>query len=86
MKDARGVKVYTRHQTGRVDREYYDLRQDPHQLHNQLGPEDDNQRNDPPDSETLAYYEERLDALYRCAGQSCRTAENAPLLPGGTTP
>jgi N-acetylglucosamine-6-sulfatase len=86
MKDADGVKVYTRRQTGAVRKEYYDLRQDPHQLHNQLGPEDDNQRNVPPDSATLAYYEQRLDALYNCAGQSCRQAEDAPLLPGGSAP
>jgi arylsulfatase A-like enzyme len=88
MKDAEGVKVYTRHETGPNggDREYYDLKQDPYQLHNQLGPEDDNQRNDPPDDPTLTYYEERLDALYNCAGQSCRTAEDAPPLPGGTAP
>jgi N-acetylglucosamine-6-sulfatase len=84
MKDDEGVKVYTRHETGPRpdgDKEYYDLKQDPYQLHNQLGPEDDNQRNDPPDDPTLAYYEERLNALYNCAGQSCRSAEDAPLLP-----
>ena len=81
MKDDEGVKVYTRHQSGEVRREYYDLVQDPYQLHNQLGPEDDNQPNVPPNDATLAHYEERLDALYGCAGQSCQTAEDAPLLP-----
>ena len=81
MKDSEGVKVYTRHETGpgEGDREYYDLRQDPHQLHNALGAEDTTYP--APDAATLNHYEERLDALYACAGQSCRTAEDAPPLP-----
>ena len=77
MKDQEGVKVYTRHQNG--EQEYYDLVQDPHQLHNALGAADT--AYPAPDTATLNYYEERLDALYNCAGQSCRTAEDAPLLP-----
>jgi arylsulfatase A-like enzyme len=77
MKDGEGVKVYTRHQNG--EKEYYDLKQDPYQLHNALGPADT--AYPPPNGATRAYYEERLDALYVCAGQSCRTAEDAPLAP-----
>jgi N-acetylglucosamine-6-sulfatase len=72
-------KVYTRHENGVVNKEYYDLAVDPYQLHNALGPSDTAYT--PPDSRTLAYYEQRLDDLYHCAGQSCRTAENAPLFP-----
>ena len=85
MKDGEGVKVYTRHETGPGDgdEEYYDLKRDPYQLHNALGAADTTYP--PPDGATLAYYEERLDALYNCAGQSCRAAEDAPLLPGGPT-
>ncbi len=79
MEDA---KVYTRHQNGAE--EYYDLSRDPHQLHNALGAADTDYP--APDAATLNHYEDRLDALYRCSGQSCRTAENAPLLPGGPTP
>ena len=70
-------KVYTRHQGG--EKEYYDLRVDPYQLHNALGQSDT--AYPPPDSGTVAYYEQRLDDLYRCSGQSCQTAENAPLSP-----
>jgi N-acetylglucosamine-6-sulfatase len=84
MKDAEGVKVYTRHETGPGDgdKEYYDLRLDPNQAHNALRPDDPAETPPAPSPATLDYYEDRLDALYRCAGQSCRTAENAPLLPG----
>ena len=77
MKDGEGVKVYTRHQNG--EKEYYDLERDPYQLHNALGPADT--AYPPPDGATRAYYEERLDALYGCAGRSCRTAEDAPSAP-----
>ena len=70
-------KVYTRHQGG--EKEYYDLRVDPYQLHNALGQSDT--AYPPPDSGTVAYYEQRLDDLYRCSDQSCQTAENAPLSP-----
>ncbi|HKH09910.1 MAG TPA: sulfatase/phosphatase domain-containing protein, partial [Rubrobacter sp.] len=82
MKDGEGVKVYTRHETGPGggDKEYYDLSRDPNQVHNALGAAD-NTAYPAPEDTTLAYYEERLDALYNCAGQSCRAAENAPLLP-----
>jgi N-acetylglucosamine-6-sulfatase len=73
-------KVYTRHENGVVvKKEYYDLAIDPYQVHNALGPSDT--AYPPPASGTLAYYEQRLDDLYRCSGQSCRTAENAPLSP-----
>jgi hypothetical protein len=82
MKDSEGVKVYTRHQNG--DKEYYDLRQDPYQLHNALGSADT--AYPPPDGATLDHYEERLGALYRCAGQSCRAAEDAPAEPEAAAP
>jgi arylsulfatase A-like enzyme len=87
MKDNQGVKVYTRHENGPGDgdKEYYDLNLDPYQLHNALGAADTTYA--APGDATLAYYEERLDALYGCAGQSCRAAEDAPPLPpGGPTP
>jgi N-acetylglucosamine-6-sulfatase len=86
MKDGEGVKVYTRHETGPGDgdKEYYDLKRDPYQLHNALGAADTTYP--PPDGATLAYYEERLDALYNCARQSCRAAEDTPSLPVGPTP
>jgi N-acetylglucosamine-6-sulfatase len=79
-----GGKVYTRHEGGA--KEYYDLAKDkdPYQVHNALGAGDTTYL--PPDSAILAYYEQRLNALYACAGQSCRTAEDAPLLPASTTP
>ena len=85
-------KVYTRHQNG--DKEYYDLAPgvDPYQVHNALGAADTTYA--PPDDATLAYYEDRLDDLYRCGwdttdpgtSMTCRQAENAPLLPAGATP
>ena len=81
-------KVYTRHDNG--DKEYYDLAVDPYQLHNALRPDDPDKTPPAPDSATRAYYEQRLNALYNCEGQqgpgSCGEAEDAPLLPGGTTP
>jgi N-acetylglucosamine-6-sulfatase len=79
-------KVYTRHQGGA--KEYYDLARDPYQLHNAFGASDTTYP--PPDGEISAYYDQRLEALNACAGQegpsSCREAEDAPLVPGGTTP
>jgi hypothetical protein len=48
-------------------------------VHNALGPSDTTYP--PPNPATIAYYEQRLDDLYDCSGQSCRTAENAPLSP-----
>jgi N-acetylglucosamine-6-sulfatase len=75
-------KVYTRHQGG--EKEYYDLVADPYQVHNALGASDTTYP--PPDPATRAYYEQRLDDLYGCAGQSCRAAENASLLPPGIIP
>jgi arylsulfatase A-like enzyme len=82
MKDGEGVKVYTRHQNG--EKEYYDLTRDPYQLHNALGAA--GTAYPPPGGATLAHYEGRLDALYNCAGQSCRAAEDAPPLSGRPTP
>lgn len=82
MKD----EVYTRHESG--EREYYDLSVDPYQLHNAFRPDDPDRTPDAPDPATRAYYEQRLDALYGCRGQtgprSCRRAEDAPLLPAGS--
>lgn len=81
-------KVYIRHENGK--REYYDLAADPYQQHNAFQP--DNPKKTPlkPDSATREYYEQRLNALYTCEGQrgpgSCGEAEDAPLLPGDTTP
>jgi N-acetylglucosamine-6-sulfatase len=81
-------KVYTRHENG--EKEYYDLATDPYQLHNAFQPDDPNKTPPAPDSATREYYEQRLDALYECVGQrgpgSCGEAEDAPLLPGDTTP
>ena len=79
--------VYTRHENG--VKEYYDLQKDPYQLHNAFRP-DAPDTPPAPDSATTGYYEQRLDALYACVGQqgpgSCGEAEDAPLLPAGTTP
>jgi N-acetylglucosamine-6-sulfatase len=79
-------QVYTRHEGGA--REYYDLKQDSDQVHNALGGGDTTYL--PPDASTLDYYEQRLNALYACSGQtgpgSCREAEDAPLLPSPSTP
>jgi N-acetylglucosamine-6-sulfatase len=75
-------KVYTRYEKGA--HEYYDLGLDPYQLHNAFGASDTAYL--PPDAVTQAYYEQRLDDLYVCAGPWCRAAENAPLLPTGTVP
>jgi N-acetylglucosamine-6-sulfatase len=77
---------YTRYEDG--EKEYYDLRSDPYQLHDALGASDTTYP--PPDPATLAYYERRLDDLYACSGHegqgSCREAEDAPLLPSGVAP
>ena len=57
-------------------------------MHNALGASDTTYA--APDGAIRAYYEQRLDALYACEGHeglgSCREAEDAPLLPPGTTP
>ena len=74
---------YTRYEDVQ-QKEYYDLRLDPYQIHNALGASDTVYA--PPDAATQDYYEKRLDALYACAERSCRTAENAPLLPTGIVP
>ena len=80
-------EVYTRYEA--PDREYYDLAKDPLQLHNALGAAGDTTYL-PPDTAIRDYYEQRLLALTTCSGHagagSCVEAEDAPLLPGGTTP
>ena len=77
---------YTRYEDG--EKEYYDLRLDPYQLHNALGHSDTTYP--PPDPAIRSYYKRRLDALHACSGhegpRSCRDAEDAPLLPSGGTP
>jgi arylsulfatase A-like enzyme len=77
---------YTRYEDG--EKEYYDLRLDPYQLHNALGSSDTTYP--PPAPAIRAYYERRLNDLYACSGHegpgSCREAEDAPLLPSGGTP
>jgi N-acetylglucosamine-6-sulfatase len=77
---------YTRYEDG--EKEYYDLRLDPYQLHNALGPSDSTYP--PPDPAIRAYYERRLDELSSCSGhegrKSCRGAEDAPLVPPGGIP
>jgi N-acetylglucosamine-6-sulfatase len=81
-----GGSNYTRWKDG--EKEYYDLRLDPYQLHNAFGSSDSTYP--PPDPAIRAYYEKRLDALSSCSGhegrRSCREAEDAPLLPSGTAP
>jgi hypothetical protein len=81
-----GGSNYTRWKDG--EKEYYDLRLDPYQLHNAFGSSDSTYP--PPDPAIRAYYEKRLDALSSCSGhegrRSCREAEDAPLLPSGTGP
>jgi N-acetylglucosamine-6-sulfatase len=81
-------KVYIRHENGM--REYYDLAADPYQLHNAFQPDDPDKTPPAPRPAIKAYYEQRLNALYECEGQrgpgSCGEAEDAPLLPGDTTP
>jgi hypothetical protein len=60
---------------------------DPYQIHNALGTSDTTYA--PPAAQTRAYYEQRLDTLTACSGRgktgSCQSAEDAPLLPAGTT-
>jgi N-acetylglucosamine-6-sulfatase len=74
-------KVYTRFDSG--EKEYYDLRTDPYQLHNAFGTAD--RRYPPPAQETRGYYAKRLGDIYDCSGHegtvSCSEAEDAPLLP-----
>ena len=65
-------------------KEYYDLARTPTSCTTPSATSDTTYP--PPDSATRDYYEQRLDALYACAEQSCRTAENAPLLPTGIVP
>jgi hypothetical protein len=83
-----GAKVYIRHENGK--NEYYDLTADPYQLHNALQLDDPKKSPPAPRPVTRKYYERRLDDLYKCKGQrgpgSCGEAEDAPLLPGDTTP
>lgn len=57
-------QVYVEHDNG--EEEYYDLSRDPYQL-----------RSDP--ASAPQGLRDSLDVLQTCAGESCRTAENAPL-------
>jgi arylsulfatase A-like enzyme len=60
-----GDHLYVEYGTG--ERELYDLRRDPHQLHN---------RYDDADPALLRRLEEKLAALRDCSGVDCRAAEN----------
>ncbi len=61
---------YVEHRGG--DKELYDLQSDPHQLENLL------HEPTPEAKAKAAELSARLDALRRCAGESCRTAEDGP--------
>jgi N-acetylglucosamine-6-sulfatase len=83
-------KVYTRYGNG-AETEYYDLKRDPYQVHNAFSTsETDPPLYPPPDAATLAHYDQRLNALYACAGHegpgSCVAAENTPVSPTGVAP
>ena len=60
---------YVEYETG--EKELYDLNADPTELDNLLAPDAP-----PPDPELLSTLKMRLDALKRCAGSNCRTAED----------
>jgi arylsulfatase A-like enzyme len=49
------------------ERELYDLRKDPYELHN---------LHDSADPDLISKLDARLDALRDCAGEGCRTAED----------
>jgi arylsulfatase A-like enzyme len=51
------------------ERELYDLRKDPYELHN---------LHDSADPDLISKLDARLDALRDCAGEGCRAAEDAP--------
>jgi arylsulfatase A-like enzyme len=51
------------------ERELYDLRKDPYELHS---------LHDSADPALISKLDARLDALRNCAGEGCRSAENAP--------
>jgi arylsulfatase A-like enzyme len=57
--------LYAEYETG--ERELYDLRRDPHQLHNAY---------DDAPPELVSRLQERLEALSGCAGEACRAAED----------
>ena len=59
--------LYVEYKTG--ERELYDLRKDPYELHS---------LHDSADKDLISKLEARLDALRDCAGKGCRTAEDAP--------
>jgi N-acetylglucosamine-6-sulfatase len=62
---------YIRFRNG--EEEYYDLGKDPDEVHSNP---------DSLDTTTRSYWEQRLDDLQHCEGDSCRTAENVPMLSG----
>lgn len=64
------TEKYVRFENG--EKEYYDLKTDPHEVESDPG-------SVPP--ETRAYWERRIEALGSCSGAECRTAEDAPLIP-----
>ena len=59
--------LYVEYKTG--ERELYDLRKDPYELHS---------LHDSADKDLISKLDARLDALRDCAGKGCRTAEDAP--------
>jgi N-acetylglucosamine-6-sulfatase len=59
--------LYVEYKAG--DRELYDLREDPYELHS---------LHDSADKDLISKLDARLDALRDCAGKGCRTAEDAP--------
>ncbi|CAN5250934.1 sulfatase [soil metagenome] len=59
--------LYVEYEAG--ERELYDLRKDPYELHN---------LHDSADPDLISELDARLDELRDCAGEGCRAAENAP--------
>jgi N-acetylglucosamine-6-sulfatase len=59
--------LYVEYKTG--ERELYDLRRDPYELHS---------LHDSADKDLISKLGARLDALRDCAGNGCRTVEDAP--------
>lgn len=59
--------LYVEYEAG--ERELYDLRKDPYELHNLY---------DSAAPDLISELDARLDALRDCAGEGCRAAENAP--------
>jgi len=59
--------LYVEYEAG--ERELYDLRKDPYELHS---------LHDSADKDLISKLGARLDTLRDCAGEDCRAAENAP--------